>query len=113
MYSVHGRRFGFFVALLLAASAAASLLLLAACDGGSPAPGEATPTLLAEASPMVETGTISDLLTEVPNLPTSTPIPRPTGVSEADTVSIYLKVVDALLGEKLPAYVYISPYIGE
>jgi hypothetical protein len=34
-------------------------------------------------------------------------------MTESDAVSIYLKVIDSLLGEKLPAYVYISPYVGE
>jgi hypothetical protein len=109
--SVRGRKSGFFIALL-SCTAVICLAMLAACDLGSPAPG-ATPTPLAEASALAEPGDIGDLLTEVPNLPTSTPQPRLTGITDADAAGIYVKVVDGLLGEKLPAYVYISPFVGE
>ena len=110
---MRGRNTGFLIALFFCASAVLCLFVLAACDGGSPAPGNTTPTPLAEASALVDTGTLGDLLTEVPEFPTSTPVPTPAGITDADALNIYLKVADALLGEKQPAFIYISPFVGE
>ncbi len=95
----------------------ACLFLAVACDSSPTAPGPTTPTLVAEASPQVgasatETETLSDLLTAVPDLPTSTPAPAATGINAQDRLNIYLAVIADLLGDKVPPYVYISPYTG-
>ena len=95
----------------------ACLFLAVACDSSPTAPGTTTPTLVAEASPAVgasatETETLGDLLTAVPNLPTSTPAPAATGINAEDRLNIDLAVIDDLLGDKVPPYVYVSPFTG-
>jgi hypothetical protein len=81
------------------------MLVLASCDNGSPNPGtEASPT---------DTDAFSELLTQLPSLPTATPAPTPKGLDDNDRVNIYLDMIDTLLGEKIPAYIYISPYLGQ
>src|SRR5437868_3570699 len=90
----------------------------AACDNSvipptrvsSPSP--ATATYTAAPGP-VESGTVSSILADVPDLPTPTAVPSPEGVDAQAAVQIYAQVVTALLGKSSPPYVYISPYVGQ
>ncbi len=90
-------------------AAVGSILMLAACDIGAPG-GQATSTPDANATQSAE---LSQLLTQVPAQPTVSVAPAPKGLDDNDRVNIYLSMIDALLGEKIPAYIYLSPYLGQ
>jgi hypothetical protein len=90
-------------------------LLAAACDNGAP-PATPTATVQDVNSDLVTPGDdedTSDLLTAVAAQVTATPVPTPAGLTQEDSDRIYATVIDALLGEKLPPVVYISPYLGQ
>jgi hypothetical protein len=121
-----GRR-GYLVALVTVSGAC--VLILAACDNSTPTPTPSapSPTTLAptatvvapqDTPTMVAVGTegevdFDQLLTELPDLPTFTPIPTPAGVDAAASIQIYVQAVRALLTRFSPPYVYVSPYLGQ
>ena len=93
-------------------------ILVSACDSSSP-PASSSPvvpvsTQAASATDTPDPGDVaSGLLTNVPFGDTPTAIPSPEGLTDSEANGIYATVVDALLGEKVPPVVYISPYVGQ
>ena len=114
--------------LALVACLLAAVPVMAACDSSAP---QATPTVEASPSAVVSelppggsstpaletsatpTESISQILTEVPGFPTATAGAPSADINQSDQVRVYALVVDQLLGERLPPYVYLSPYIGQ
>lgn len=95
--------------ILVVVLAAACILTLAACDVGSPSggPSSATPDTNA-----TEAAVLSEMLTQLPVQPTPSVALPPGDLDDEDRVSIYLNVINDLLGEKVPSNIYISPYLG-